>query len=213
MKIPLFLTSILAVLIGTGLYGQTSKPSKKDEVVILSTSYGDMYIVLFDETPKHKENFLKLAKEGFYDGTTFHRVIKNFMIQGGDPNSKEGGEAGKIGQGGPGYTIDAEFVSKYKHNKGALAAARQGDQVNPKRASSGSQFYLVHSPNGCKHLNGSYTVFGQVVKGLDLIDEVAKAKVDKRKGNVPEESIRVNMTVKSMSKKKIAQMYGEELLY
>lgn len=213
MKIPLFLTLILAVLIGSGLYAQTAKPSKKDDVVILSTSYGEMYIILYEETPKHKENFLKLAREGFYDGTTFHRVIKDFMIQAGDPNSKEGGDQSKIGQGGPGYTVEAEFVDKYKHSKGALAAARQGDRVNPKKASSGSQFYIVHSPEGCKHLNGAYTVFGQVIKGLDLIDKIAAVKVNRGKGNVPEETIRVSMTVKSMSKKKIAQMYGEELLY
>ena len=213
MKIPLLLTSLLAVLIGSGLYAQTAKESKKDDIVILSTSFGEMYIVLYDETPKHKENFLKLVREGFYDGTTFHRVIKDFMIQGGDPNSKEGGDAGKIGQGGPGYTIEAEIVSKYSHIKGALAAARQSDQVNPQKASSGSQYYIVHKPESCRHLNGSYTVFGQVISGMDLIDKVANVKVNRSKGNVPDEPILVSMTVKTMSKKKIAQMYGQELLY
>ncbi len=114
-----------------------------DEIAIIGTDFGDIYVVLYDETPLHKENFLKLAKEGFYDSTSFHRVIENFMIQGGDPNSKDEIPFND-GQGGPGYTIDAEFNSKFIHKKGALAAARLGDQQNPERKSSGSQFYIVH---------------------------------------------------------------------
>ena len=104
---------------------------------------GDITVRLYDETPKHKENFLKLVKEGYYDGTLFHRVIKNFMIQGGDPDSK-GAPAGKmLGTGGPDYTIEAEILPGLIHKRGALAAARQGDEVNPERRSSGSQFYIV----------------------------------------------------------------------
>lgn len=188
--------------------------SGKDQVVIVTTSYGQMTIMLYDQTPKHKANFLKLAEEGFYTGTGFHRVIKGFMIQAGDPNSKEGGEADKMGQGGPGYTLDAEFVKAYTHARGALAAARQGDQVNPKKASSGSQFYIVQNPDACKHLNGSYTVFGQVIGGMDVIDKIANAPVDRSKGNVPKEPIRfTEVEIKKMSRKKIAQLYGAELLY
>jgi len=111
--------------------------------VEISTELGVMVVRLYDETPKHKENFLKLAREGFYDGTLFHRVMAKFMIQGGDPKSREAGPEENLGSGGPGYTIDAEFVSGLIHKKGALAAARTPDHVNPTRASSGSQFYIV----------------------------------------------------------------------
>lgn len=111
--------------------------------VKIQTTLGDIVVRLYDETPKHRDNFIKLAKEGYYDGTLFHRVIKNFMIQGGDPDSK-GAPAGKmLGVGGPGYTIDAEILPGMFHKRGALAAARQGDEVNPERKSSGSQFYIV----------------------------------------------------------------------
>ena len=112
--------------------------------VRISTNYGDIVVRLYDETPEHRDNFLKLAREGYYDGTLFHRVIKNFMIQGGDPDSK-GAPAGKhLGSGGPEYTLPAEFVyPQYYHKRGVLSAARQGDQVNPERRSSGSQFYIV----------------------------------------------------------------------
>lgn len=112
--------------------------------VKIETSLGNIVVRLYDETPKHRDNFLKLANEGYFDGTLFHRVIKEFMIQGGDPDSK-GAPAGKmLGTGGPDYTIPAEFVyPQYFHKRGALSAARQSDQVNPKRESSGSQFYIV----------------------------------------------------------------------
>ena len=112
--------------------------------VRISTNYGDIVVRLYDETPEHRDNFLKLAREGYYDGTLFHRVIKDFMIQGGDPDSK-GAPAGKhLGAGGPEYTLPAEFVyPQYYHKRGVLSAARQGDQVNPERRSSGSQFYIV----------------------------------------------------------------------
>ncbi|MBR6491744.1 MAG: peptidylprolyl isomerase [Bacteroidales bacterium] len=111
--------------------------------VIIHTDLGDMVVVLYDETPQHKENFLKLAGEGYYDSLLFHRVIKDFMVQGGDPNSKNAKPGVQLGNGGPDYTIEAEFVPKYIHKKGALAAARQGDNVNPQKRSSGSQFYIV----------------------------------------------------------------------
>lgn len=111
--------------------------------VKIQTTLGDIIVRLYDETPLHRDNFVKLAKEGFYDGTLFHRVIRDFMIQGGDPDSK-GAPAGKqLGTGGPGYTIDAEIKEGIYHKRGALAAARQGDEVNPERKSSGSQFYIV----------------------------------------------------------------------
>lgn len=120
------------------------KSMEKTPQVRIATNYGDIVVRLYDETPEHRDNFLKLAREGYFDGTLFHRVIKDFMIQGGDPDSK-GAPAGKqLGSGGPGYTIPAEFVSpKYFHKRGVLSAARQADQVNPERRSSGSQFYIV----------------------------------------------------------------------
>ena len=112
--------------------------------VLIKTSLGDITVRLYDETPLHRDNFIKLSKEGFYNGTLFHRVIKNFMIQGGDPESKGAAAGVQLGTGGPGYTVPAEFVyPQYFHKKGALAAARQSDQVNPEKKSSGSQFYIV----------------------------------------------------------------------
>ena len=201
-----FIISLIIFLPDAAL-AQKKKSKKKDYVVTISTSHGDMALILYDETPKHKENFLKLVNEGFYDGTTFHRVMAGFMIQGGDPNSKPGGDKRKIGQGGPGYTVDAEFVDKYSHVKGALAAARQNDRVNPKKASSGSQFYLVHNANSCRHLNGSYTVYGQVINGLEIIDIIAAQEV-KKPMNLPLEDIPVTMTAKLLKKKKIKKLYG-----
>ena len=111
--------------------------------VKIQTTLGDIVLRLYDETPLHRDNFLKLVKEGFYDGTLFHRVIKNFMIQGGDPDSKGAPADKMLGVGGPGYTIEAEIKDGLFHKRGALAAARQGDEVNPERRSSGSQFYIV----------------------------------------------------------------------
>lgn len=112
--------------------------------VLIKTSLGDITVRLYDETPLHRDNFIKLSSEGYYDGTLFHRVIKNFMIQGGDPDSKNATPTQQLGTGGPNYTIPAEFVyPQYFHKKGALAAARQSDQVNPEKKSSGSQFYIV----------------------------------------------------------------------
>lgn len=127
----------------TGM-AQQQTPAKDDAKVLIHTTEGDIEILLYGDTPKHQENFLKLVKEGYYDGTLFHRVINEFMVQAGDPDSK-GAPAGQaLGQGGPGYQIDAEFVyPKHFHKRGALAAARTADQVNPERKSSGSQFYIV----------------------------------------------------------------------
>ena len=125
--------------------------------VRIKTTEGDILVKLYDETPQHRDNFLKLAREGFFNGTLFHRVIKDFMIQGGDPDSK-GAPAGKqLGTGGPGYTVPAEFVyPKFFHKRGALSAARMSDEINPERQSSGSQFYIVwgktYKPSELKHM-------------------------------------------------------------
>lgn len=178
-------------------------------LVQLETPYGNMLIELYDSTPKHRDNFLKLAEDGFYDGLLFHRVINGFMIQGGDPQSKGAGATQPLGMGGPGYQVDAEILKEYVHVKGALAAARTGDNVNPQRRSSGSQFYIVQGRpveskmldmmaqrtgvqytdeqkelytqlGGTPQLDGSYTVFGRVIEGLDIIDTIAKVQTDRR---------------------------------
>lgn len=130
--------------------------------VKISTTLGDIIVRLYDETPLHRDNFLKLAKEGYYNGTIFHRVIKDFMIQGGDPNSKDPQPGAQYGTGGPDYTIEAEIKPELIHKRGALAAARQGDEVNPERRSSGSQFYIVW---GKTYTQGQ---MGQLAKQMDM---------------------------------------------
>ncbi len=142
------------------------------------TSKGTMRIKLYSKTPKHRDNFVKLVKENYYDGIRFHRVIEGFMIQAGDPYSRDTAKVNLWGQGGPDYTVPAEFVNEYWHKKGALAAARRGDMANPTKASSGSQFYIVHDENACLHLDGQYSIFGEVVEGLDVIDQIATVDVD-----------------------------------
>lgn len=187
-----------------------NKKSKKDMTkVLLKTSLGDITIALYDETPLHKENFIKLVNDKFYDGVLFHRIIQNFMIQTGDPDSKNAKPGQMLGNGGPGYTIPAEFVSGLYHKRGAVAAARMGDNVNPKKESSGSQFYIVDGQvfstemlnrvlqatgktfsqeqindytkiGGAPHLDGDYTVFGEVISGMDVVDKIAAQEKDRR---------------------------------
>jgi peptidyl-prolyl cis-trans isomerase B (cyclophilin B) len=175
----------------------------------IDTPLGSMVVRLYDETPEHRDNFKKLVSEGFYEGTTFHRVIRNFMIQGGDPNSKDA-DPGNNGTGGPGYTLPAEFVPGLIHRRGALAAARQPDQVNPERRSNGSQFYIVQgqvfddtmmgqmeerglaipeearevyrSEGGIPWLDGQYTVFGELVDGFDVLDRIANTATPNAEG-------------------------------
>ena len=142
------------------------------------TSHGTMKLRLYSKTPLHRDNFVKLAKEGYYDGLRFHRVIDGFMIQGGDPFSRDTAMINSWGTGGPNYTIPAEFVGEYHHKKGAIAAARKGDMANPKRASSGSQFYIVQDEEGCGHLDGQYTVYGEVFDGIEVIDRIAATPTD-----------------------------------
>ncbi|MBX2965742.1 MAG: peptidylprolyl isomerase [Cyclobacteriaceae bacterium] len=271
----------------------TSCAQKKgnDYVVTIKTNHGDMVAILYDETPKHKANFIKLTQEKFYDSLLFHRVIEEFMIQGGDPNSKNAEPGQSLGNGGPGYTVDAEFVPQYFHEKGAFSAARLGDEANPAKASSGSQFYIVQGKKysdaeltqleqniqysrknislrevlfmpeyesvrqqviekqnagdgawlgsffeqadtlirkvkpeykpfvftdeqrarykevgGSPHLDGDYTVFGRVIKGLEVIDKIAA--VTKGPGNRPVVDVHMVVTVEEMSKKKIEKTYG-----
>lgn len=144
------------------------------------TTLGTIRVKLYSNTPKHRDNFASLAFEGFYDGVLFHRVINGFMIQAGDPLSKDESAKASWGTGGPGYTVPAEIVPENKHLKGALAAARRGDRANPLRESSGSQFYIVQDAKTCAQLDGQYTVFGQTVFGLDVIDKIASVETDER---------------------------------
>ena len=146
----------------------------------IKTTDGTMTVKLYADTPLHRDNFVKLAKKGFYNGVLFHRIIKGFMIQGGDPLTKDTTKVAMYGTGGPGYTIPAEIVPGKTHKKGALAAARRGDLANPAKESSGSQFYIVQDAEGCKHLDGEYTIFGEVVDGLNVVDKIASERTDLR---------------------------------
>lgn len=175
--------------------------------VEMITDKGIIIIRLSDSTPLHRDNFLRLAKQGYYDSMLFHRVIKNFMVQSGDPDSKHATPGQILGNGDPGYSVPAEFRESLFHHKGVIAAARIGDDVNPMKASAGSQFYIVQgmkfskgfldsleiskkikiSPyqkeaytkiGGTIHLDGAYTVFGEAIKGLDVIDSIAAVKTD-----------------------------------
>ena len=205
----IFLLSTL-VFCAFALYAQKdSTVHKKDRKknVLLQTSFGDIVVRLSDSTPLHRDNFLKLVKVGYYDSVLFHRVIQNFMIQSGDPNSKHATVGQPLGNGGPDYKIPAEFRQTLFHKKGVIAAARDN---NPEKASSGSQFYIVQGKiftdagldsvetfrmagekipadqrnvyktiGGTPHLDKSYTVFGDVVKGIEVVDKIAAVQTSK----------------------------------
>ncbi len=196
-------------------------------LVEIRTQLGTIVVALFNETPEHRDNFLKLVREQAYDSLLFHRVIPSFMVQGGDPDSKRAAEGAPLGQGGPGYTLPAEIIPSLIHKKGALAAARQADQANPERRSSGSQFYIVQgktftsaeldqvvarsarygtpvtytemqkdtyaTAGGAPHLDGAYTVFGEVVEGMDVVDAIAVLPCDR--GDRPLKDIRIFMRI------------------
>jgi len=185
-----FISLVCMFLISCTMSGQNKKnqPAKqeKEVIVLMKTSLGDMKIKLYNETPLHRDNFIKLVNEKFYDGLLFHRVINNFMIQGGDPDSKNAPAGKQLGMGGPGYTISAEILPQIKHKKGSLAAARDN---NPERRSSGSQFYIVHNGDRCVHLDGGYTVFGEVIEGLEVIDKIATVKT--APGDRPVEDVKI----------------------
>ena len=150
----------------------------EEPVFEIKTTHGTMKVQLYSKTPKHRDNFAKLVSENYYDSIRFHRVIEGFMIQTGDPYSRDTAKINAWGTGGPDYTIPAEFVNEYWHKKGALAAARKGDLANPTKASSGSQFYIVHDENACLHLDGQYSIFGEVIEGLEVIDAIAGVATD-----------------------------------
>ena len=151
----------------------------QEPVFDISTTQGTFRVKLYKDTPKHRNNFARLALTHFYDGVLFHRVISGFVIQGGDPYTRDTSRVEEWGEGGPGYNVDAEILPEHTHKKGALAAARRGDLANPLKESSGSQFYVVVNPENCKHLDGEYTVFGEVVSGLNVIDRIARVETDR----------------------------------
>jgi len=198
--------SIVLLSCGGFLFAQDNEQAEeeivKDPIVKMHTNYGDITIKLYNDTPQHRDNFLKLVEECFYDSTLFHRVIAGFMIQAGDPDSKGAMPQKQLGAGGPGYTVSAEFRKDLIHKKGALAAARQGDRVNPQKRSSGSQFYIVvgrpwtedemtmveerkgfkytdeqreiyKALGGYPFLDREYTVFEEVIEGLDVVDAIS----------------------------------------
>ena len=165
------------------------KQLSEEPVFDIVTNFGTIRVKLYADTPKHRDNFAKLALSGYYDGLLFHRVIKDFMIQGGDPLTKRPDNKDKFGTGGPGYQIEAEIVPEHHHKKGALAAARKGNIANPLKESSGSQFYIVQSEEGCRHLDGEYTIFGETIDGFNVIDAIGNVATDER--NVPISSIRI----------------------
>lgn len=160
-----------------------------EPVFDIVTNVGTIKVRLYSDTPKHRENFAKLAFDGFYDGTLFHRVIPHFMIQGGDPLTKAVENQNRYGTGGPGYQIPAEILPGHHHKKGALAAARKGDMANPMKESSGSQFYIVQDEDGCSHLDGEYTIFGETIDGLAVVDKIAAVQTDGR--GLPLDPIRI----------------------
>jgi peptidyl-prolyl cis-trans isomerase A (cyclophilin A) len=175
----------------------------KDTVVQLTTDFGDMFLYLYKGTPLHRHNFHKLVSEGFYDGTEFHRIIPGFMIQGGDPNSKDDDRTND-GFGGPGYTIPAEIDFKYSHIVGAVAAARTN---NPEKASSGSQFYIVVEENSrTANLNTNYTVFGQVIK--DVATATTIVGQPRNASDLPDNRIKMTMKILEKTKAEIKSEYG-----
>jgi cyclophilin family peptidyl-prolyl cis-trans isomerase len=212
----------------------SAKP--KNQYVKIKTAQGECIVKLYNETPQHRDNFLKLTKKGIYNGTLFHRVIKDFMIQGGDPDSKTAAKGALLGEGTVGYTVPAEFRDSLFHKKGVLAGARDN---NPEKASSGSQFYLVQGKTftdeqldgleksrlkhkipqsqreiyktlgGTPHLDRNYTVYGEIVKGIELVDKIAAAETDDN--NRPLADVKMDITIlKRRAAKKLEKALAKE---
>ncbi|MBI9039251.1 MAG: peptidylprolyl isomerase [Bacteroidales bacterium] len=206
---------LIVIMVAGNNFAFSQENSKKETIVVIHTKYGDITAKLYNDTPQHRDNFIKLVNEGWYEDSPFHRIIKNFMIQGGGNSD---------GRQDPGHRIPAEFTPNHYHKKGALSAARQGDQVNPEKESSGCQFYIVQGKkvpesqlasfskrNGIKytdeqknvyktlggtpHLDGDYTVFGEVIMGLDVVDKIAAVKTNKMKGDSPVEKLTMTIEI------------------
>lgn len=218
-KLTFLAIFLLAAFCGWSQVAVSHEEKQHDGMVVLmSTTVGEIELLLYNETPKHRDNFVKLMEERVYDGLLFHRVIKNFMIQAGDPKSRDAEPGQMLGDGSLGYTIPAEIRKGIYHKRGALCAARQGDDVNPRRESSASQFYIVQGQvwdektlermeqrfgrkftpeqrkiyttvGGTPHLDGEYTVFGEVLKGMDVVDKISTFETDKM--DRPLEDVRI----------------------
>jgi peptidyl-prolyl cis-trans isomerase B (cyclophilin B) len=221
-KESLLLLFVFSAIIASAQQNTKLKKRDRKRDVELTTTKGVIVLRLYNETPLHRDNFLKLVKSRYYDSVLFHRVIKNFMIQAGDPQSRRAKAGEELGNGDPGYTVPAEFVPGLFHKKGVLAAAREGDDVNPAKASSGSQFYIVQGKpfsdagldsvetfrlkgrkippdqravyktiGGTPHLDQNYTVFGEVVRGLDVVDSIAAVPTSQQPADRPMEDVRI----------------------
>jgi peptidyl-prolyl cis-trans isomerase B (cyclophilin B) len=230
---PICLTGIVILFLFSCNPRLANGLRKKDlhRDVEMVTSKGTIVLRLSDSTPLHRDNFLALVKKGYYDSVLFHRVINRFMIQAGDPGSKHAGKDAALGDGGPTYTVPAEFRPTLFHKRGVLAAAREGDDVNPQKASSGSQFYIVQgrvfSPagldsvetyrlkgrkipadqrmvyqtqGGTPHLDQNYTVFGEVIRGMEVVDSIAATPTSGRPHDRPLEDVRI-LKMKLISRK------------
>ena len=201
-----FIVASLVLATTTATHAQSTGESQ-GTLIRIETLQGNMVFRLYDETPIHRDNMIKLVEEGYFDGQLFHRIISDFMIQGGDPHSRGAKPGQRLGQGGPGYTLEAEFHDHLIHKKGVLAAARKGDSENPEKRSSGSQFYIVQGSvltpqqldimarrgmgpfseaaieayttiGGSPHLDGGYTVFGEMVEGWEVLDRIAAVETN-----------------------------------
>jgi cyclophilin family peptidyl-prolyl cis-trans isomerase len=199
------LVLFVLLIAGISLFSAHNVSAEKNVKVVLDTDMGEIEIVLYNKTKEHKNNFIKLVNAGYYDGLLFHRIIDGFMAQGGDPQSRNASKDKMLGSGGPGYTLPAEIIPEYYHKKGAVSAARTGDNMNPMRRSSGSQFFIVTgkvfsedelsmyekrlntkfseeqtqaytSVGGTPFLDAQYTVFGEVVRGLEIVEKMEKLK-------------------------------------
>lgn len=230
----LFLMALLCLVAGTMLCAKGKK--EKRSVVLIQTTMGDVRVALLDDAPVHRDNFLRLAESGHYDGTLFHRVINQFMIQGGDPDSRQATKGQLLGDGDVPYSLAPEFLLPYYyHLRGALAAARESDDVNPEQRSSGSQFYIVTGKKfgpaslkkvrqqledkgiemtaqmfddyqqygGAPHLDGSYTVFGEVIDGMSVVEKIQVVPTDKN--DRPLDDIRV-IRMQVLQRSKAAKM-------
>lgn len=181
---------------------EPQQTENREKIIEIKTSEGSMYMWLYKETPQHRDNFLKLVSEGFYDSTTFHRVIPDFVIQGGDPNSQDS-DSTNDGFGGPGYTIPAEFVSGITHKYGAVGAARNN---NPAKASNGSQFYIVTDVNGEHTLDMNYTVFGYVFSGMSQAVNISKKP--RNANNRPYTDVKMDLNVVEKTLTELKNEFG-----
>ncbi|MDA3781403.1 MAG: peptidylprolyl isomerase [Bacteroidales bacterium] len=195
---------IAVILLSINSYSQKNEETKQDDyLIIINTSYGKIKLLLFDDCPEHKSNFIKLAKAGVYNHIIFHRVINNFMIQTGDYTTRN-----KPINFSPtiiNSTIVSEVSSKHKHIRGAIGAARKGVEQNPQKRSSGTQFYIIQNCNGAHHLDEGYTVFGHVVSGMEVVDEIAALPTNKHDRLI--EELRITMDVMEISKDEIEKFY------